>query len=648
MTDNYYRRVCLGGVNTKGFLVPDSEAFNQVKDHNKPAYISVFKYNTEQYKQFQEKKTVSGIDDVVTSSLVWDFDSAQNISAALEDTKSLYNKLTQDGITETSIQVYFSGNKGFTVQVDLGQDITPAQLKAACIDYFGRDLATLDRSIYNASRIIRIPYTKHETGLYKIPLSKETLFNKNSEQIRSLAQDLSNAPEFAYTNEGLPNECWFESLQPKESKSEAPSEFPAKPGNWKACKWQINIGNFTEGQRHQALMVLAATWRGMGYPKDQVYYNCKHALKMQAARTGQEEFSKDELWNNIVDSVFEDNWNGGTYSCKSDPWLQKYCEDLGELGCQGKDDASEGCVEFSKMTEVFSNYAQNFDKNIIKTGIGGLDNNLTLVCSTLNGLLGQPGAGKTSAAIQILRNTSLSNVPSMFFSMDMGLPIVYGKLLQRETGKNLKEIMQLVKNGNSEILSKMETINKDYNNVSFSFQSAVSVSDMKRLIRERQDATGHPIKLVVIDYLETISGPYSEATANTGFIANQLKDLANDLNVCVLLLLQTQKHSTPDISDPLLTMKGVKGSSIIEQACSTITTLWREGYSPDNVNQDKYMSFAVVKNRFGSLWKGDFAWDGKKGIISPLTDHQESELIKFKEEKQEKKALKNGDGFGFL
>lgn len=648
MAENYYRRVCIG-LNTKGDLIHESAVFYVIKDYDKPSYVSLFKYNEEQYRLFEQTNTVSGIKDVVTNSLIWDFDSVNDIPSAQSDASLLITRLCKEGIKPSSIQIYFSGNKGFTIQVDLDEDIKPAELKTICIDYFGKDLDTLDRSIYNASRIIRIPFTKHEKGLYKIPLSFETFRDNNASDILELAKKQENGPELIYTSEPIVD-AWLTMIPPE--KTNIPvipdGSIPERPNNWKACKWNLFQGNFDAGERHQALMVIAATFRGFGYDKDSVYYNCKAALKKQAARTGQEEFAKEELYKNIVDeSIFSNNWNGGTYSCKTDPWLQGYCQKLGEHGCQGKGNEDEGCVEFSTMTEVFNNYAQNFDKNIIKTGINDLDNNLTLVCSTLNGLLGQPGAGKTSAAVQILRATSLSGVPSIFFSMDMGLPIVYGKLLQRETGKSLKEVMQGIKTEDQKIMDLVPKINDEYKNVSFCFQSAVSVADMKRQIKERQDITGCQIKLVVIDYLECIAGPYAEATANTGFIANQLKDLANSMNVCVLLLLQTQKHSTPDISDPLLTMKGVKGSSIIEQSCSTITTLWREGYSPENVANDKYMSFAVVKNRFGSLWKGDFFWNGPKGIISPLTDAQEYELKKFKEEKKEKKAEQNNNNGGF-
>jgi hypothetical protein len=179
-----------------------------------------------------------------------------------------------------------------------------------------------------------------------------------------------------------------------------------------------------------------------------------------------------------------------------------------------------------------------------------------------------------------------------------------------------------------------EKIVAEYGNVGFNFKTGLTVADMKRIVDQRQQARGKRVRFVGIDYLERIQGPYSDATANTGFIANELTDAANTTLACWLILLQTQKHSTPQISDPLTSLKNVKGSSIIEQACSSILSLWREGYSPDTVQDDRYISFANVKNRFGPLWRGDFHWDGVTGHIRSLTTDEYILLRDFKDRKR--------------
>ncbi len=295
-------------------------------------------------------------------------------------------------------------------------------------------------------------------------------------------------------------------------------------------------------------------------------------------------------------------------------------------------------MDLDTLTNQFADYATNFEQNIIKTGITELDQNIMFSTSTLNGLLGQPGSGKTTMALNFLLNTSLNGVPSVFLSLDMGAPIVYAKLVQKATGLSFKKALELYRENPTKAKEISEVIKKEYKNVGFNFKSGLTVGDIKNIIQKQSEATGTRPRLLVIDYLECLAGPYSDATANAALIANQLKDLANEEELSILLLLQTQKHSTPDVSDPLLSMKQIKGSSVLEQACSTVLTIWREGYNPNFIDDDKYVSFAVVKNRFGSLWRGDFSWEPIRGQIRSLTEEERDEFESFKERKRQDRA----------
>jgi KaiC/GvpD/RAD55 family RecA-like ATPase len=629
------------GVADKGKLVPQNEVFDHIEDSEKDYYASAYLYNDEQVVEFKKTGTVRGIKNVVTNRIWFDFDTSEDPSFAQIDAKEAIRRLEKYGIQRNNIEIYFSGNKGFHLVVTLNKFITPEQVYNICVKKFGQDLESLDSAVYDPSRIFRVPGTKHQkSGLYKIPLTYNQLFTLNINQIKNLASSLDNITEDFEWEVAAPKEELFVIEDKKSNKREIIPElldFSKKPNQWKNCKWALLQGNFKEGERHNALMVIAATCRGLGYDKDTTYYMCKSAMKKQAMLTGQEEFNKEELYTNIIEqSVFTDNWEGGQYSCQKPGWLQTYCTSLGEHKCKTETEEPP-VIQVTDMGSLFSSYAQNFEQNIIKTGIPKLDDRAMICASTLNGLLGQPGAGKTSMSLQYLLNTSKNDIHSTFFSLDMGMPIVYAKMVQKLTGYDFKEVLRIFKEDPKLSLKLSEQLKEDYKNVGFNFKSGLTVPDLKRTIVEQQEEKGEKVKLVVIDYLECLAGPYSDQTANTGFIANQLKDLANDLSVAVLLLLQTQKHSTPDVSDPLLSLKGVKGSSLIEQSCSSILTLWREGYNPKTVADDKYISFAIVKNRFGSLWSGDFSWHGVTGDIRELTEEEDENLAEFRARKAQAK-----------
>lgn len=629
-----YIRIC-EGLNDKGTLIPVEE-FDSEFVSDKDFYASLNYYNEKHYEQFLKTGTIKGITDVKTDKLAFDFDS-KDLEESKRDTNILLNRLIEKKIPS---EIYFSGNKGFTVIVNLQNEITPEQHTKLAMDDLGKDLKTFDPSIYNASRILRLPNTRHNvSGLYKIQLTQEQL-KLQSTEIKKLAKNPANiikSPKIKIQEPSIEKEIKMLSI--KKEFDIKNIDWTKKPRHWRDYRWALAQGYFTSGNRHNALCVLAATCRGLGYDKEQTFYLCKAAIKKQAQMTGQEEHSKEELWNNIIEqSIFSDQWQGGQYSPENNAWLKQYCI---ENNFKWDKEDDKPIISLDDMSKSFTTYATNYEQNKIKTGLQSLDKNVTLLASTLVGLLGQPGSGKTSMAMKILKYNSLQGIQSTFFSMDMGLPIIYAKLIQNLKGYSFDTIMDIYKNNPKEATELVSQVKNIYKHVGFNFKSGLNIADMKEVIKKQEDITGNPTKLVVIDYLECISSEVSDPTASGGKIANQLKDLANELNVCVLLLLQTQKHSTPSVSDPLLSMKQVKGSSVLEQAMSVILTVWREGYDPRTIKDDKYVSFACVKNRFGQLWTGDYSWDGRTGETRELNSLELDDLRIFREEKD--KAKKEAD-----
>jgi replicative DNA helicase len=247
----------------------------------------------------------------------------------------------------------------------------------------------------------------------------------------------------------------------------------------------------------------------------------------------------------------------------------------------------------------------------------------------------------TSSSLGILNNNSLNGISSLFFSLDMGAPLVYQRLIQKHLGYSDKKIYNIYQNNNTKEIELIEkTIADNYKNVKFCFRSGFSIEDIRNSIIKYQDTTGEKVRLVVVDYLECISGPFSDATANSGYVAQALKDIANDLELAIIILLQPQK-AAGDPSEELMSYRNIKGSSQIEQCLSVIFTLWRPGFNPKNPDEDKYASIAVVKNRMGPLAKFDFLWEGLTGDLEELDEYQKEELKELVERKRKEKLAKD-------
>lgn len=628
------------GLRSKPNLIPiDTDYEAQIEDNTKDWYVSLYKYNEDHKRILDEKGTLSGIKDVVTDTLYFDFDNEKNIDSAKKEATELAVALIEDGFDEEDIQAYFSGMKGFGLEVKLDSDIPVDHLKGILEHYKTKgQYKTLDTVVSDPQRIIRVPNTKHnKSGLYKIPIDLWEMDELSIDEIKELAKEPRQytGDVVKSTLPSILKNVYIEVPKEKIMSNFDKPDLKDKPRHWKPYKWALLQGYFQSGERHQALMVIAASCRALGYDKDTTYYMCKGALKRSIERYGQGGTDKKELFNNIIEeSIFSDRWNGGAYSPKTNPWLFEYCK---RMDIKIEDEEEKPCIEVTDMGANFEKYAKEFDKNLIKVGLPTFDKHATFLTSTHNGILGAPGSGKSQFSLNFLKHASKENINSVFLSLDMGSPLVYGTLIRGVLGCPFREAMNIYRNDKKKASEVDAKIKEQYKNVGFNFRAGLTVPDIKDIVKEQEQRTGQKVKILITDYLECLASPYADATASQGYITNQMKDLANELELCSLLLLQTQKHSTGDISDPLLSMRQIKGSSIIEQSMSTIVTLWREGYNPKTVDKDRFISFAIVKNRFGSLWTGDFGWDGPKGHIYEISEEEREHLSMLRSDKAEAK-----------
>lgn len=618
---------------TKYKLIPSTEdVWNHITTNDKDWYVSLFKYNQEQYNKWKESGTVAGMTGLTSQTLFFDFDDAKNLEQAKEDATELVTRLVNAGIALDNIQIAYSGMKGFSVSLDITDTLTQEEFKSITFA-LAEDLKSFDRVVNDNQRIVRVVGTKHnKSGLYKIPLTIEQLSLPISE-IKALASSLDNVDTEvmqSWTEVVLPKtildlKTYKKTEKPKVTTEIIDSEinFAAKPKWLSEAKYALQMGYFGEGERNNAFMILASTYKAQGFPLEVTYRMLKGVAEIQAKRNNQEQFDSEELWEKIAKVVYSPTWRGATYSYQNTPLLQ---EVTARLGLKVENSAESSFVTLDSVTGTFRKFAEQIDKNTIKLGIPSIDNNVRVTTSMLVGLLAAPSAGKTSISLSVLNTASRNNVKAGFFSLDMGAPLVYQRLIQKHTGVSGKKIFEMYKNKDKGTLEFEKVLSEQYKNVSFCFKSGITPENVRQFIQEEnQKNPENPMKLLVVDYLECIQGPYSDATANTALIAQQLKDIANDLEMCIILLLQPQKHAG-DPSSELLNYRQIKGSSAIEQAASVIFTLWRPGFSPKNPGEDRYASIAVVKNRMGSLGTYEFNWNGLTGELSELDEAELEEL----------------------
>jgi len=651
-----YKRISVG-LNNYSLYPEDYNVFDLVKlGPDKDYYDSLYFYKKEHYDQFKKTKSLSGIRDVLSNRLVFDFDSKNNIEEARVDTITLVTRLLKDyGLNQDDFRIFFSGSKGFHVELKVNSDLERSEVENIVYGV-GEGLDTLDKKITDQQRLIRVPLTKHQkTKLYKTPLDLGMLTDWSLEDIKEEAKSIVKQDhEYlgSWKSVDIPLNMMALKDIKKESlvvvddnfKFEDRLELSRKPKWMSSAKFALQEGFFKGGERNNAFMILAATYKSHGFPDKIAWRMLKGVAEIQAKRNDVEEFSEKELWNNIIKAVYNPNWMGGTYSEKETELLKVTSE---RFNLQDDNESSRDLYNINQSISRFKVFAESFSKNRIKLGLDTLDDKVVITTGMCFGILGSPGAGKTTFANAFMKKTSMNNERVLFECLDMSENFQIARLVQNYVDFTFEEILSAIESGDitDDLSEAFDKVAEDFKNLSINYRSGTTIDDIENDIKTHAKIYGDYPRLVVVDYLEKVRGPYTDATANSGYIASRLSDLAREYNVCLLVLLQPQK-SAGDASQELLSMRKVKGASVIEQDLRLILTMWRPGFSPKDPSNDKYASIAVVKNNMGATCKLDFMWDGLSGSLKDMSKEDKYNFDHFIKEKEEEKEKEDGNLFG--
>jgi len=627
------------GVNSLGEFVEKNE-WNKDFTSDDDYYISTYYYENDALEYFKNKRSLKGFKNVKTDTIWFDFDDEKNLDKAKLETKEVVNRLKNNGVKEDSIDVYFSGGKGFSLQFKTNKMLNRTQVEHLALNVFGKDLETLDQSMYDENQIFRVPNTRHpKTKLYKVQLTLDQL-DLSINDIKKYAEGVKPLTEkkISDLNEDL---LKMETTEVSDTILDNMNfDMSKRPMHWKDYKWALlNAHMVKDNERHHALMVIAATCKGLGYDQPLTKAMCLTFDEKFQKSTGKGPVQ--DLDDNILPSVFDDTWNGGQWSFKNNKWLQEYCKRIGLIVNTTTDELT---VEINDVFSLFKDYAKNIDNLTIKTGIQSLDKKLRMTIGMLVGIVAAPGTGKTSVAIQILNTMSKRNEQSIFFSYDMYHSLVIQKLIQKHFKDQPDYIFEQFKNGNAEYEQKVLTkLKSEYKNVEFCFETGQTPEDIERTIKHAREKTNKDVRLVVVDYSELVLTNFSDSTQSSAYSIQKLREIANKYNCCVIVLLQPNKMSgTP--ADEIKSYRAAKGSSAIEQAMSVMLGISRPGYNPRTPEDDKFLVINCLKNRMGSLFNIELSWNGLSGEVRELTD-EERRLLKEIEERKNAEKEDKGDNW---
>lgn len=226
-------------------------------------------------------------------------------------------------------------------------------------------------------------------------------------------------------------------------------------------------------------------------------------------------------------------------------------------------------------------------------------------------IAGRPSVGKTALALNFLRNAAIS-VPVGIFSLEMGK----NQLMRRMLCAESRVYLDKLNNGKMTIdeLNAVVMANDRLNKMKIFIDDTGGMDIYELRSKARRMVSKHGVKLIIIDYLQLMSG---EANKNQNreqeisSISRKLKALAKELRVPVIALSQMSRDIEKRKGEPMLS--DLRESGAIEQDADMVIFGFRDDYQQitgEDIGEISNAAYLKIsKNRNGALDKLAFKTD---------------------------------------
>lgn len=252
----------------------------------------------------------------------------------------------------------------------------------------------------------------------------------------------------------------------------------------------------------------------------------------------------------------------------------------------------------------------------IPSGIGELDRMITgLNKSDLIILGARPGMGKTSFALNIVRNVAVNTGRTVcFFSLEMTRDQLAQRMLSSEAGIKSEKLRtgELDEDEWTRLAQAGDALSKA--DIYFDETSSITVPEMKAKLRRMKK-----VDLVVIDYLGLMHSArqIDNRVQEISEITRNLKIMAKELKVPVIACAQLSRGTEAKGKSHKPALSDLRDSGSIEQDADIVLFLYRDAYYDSEKADDEDLSdqtkseCIVAKNRHGEIGTIPLHWDGQ-------------------------------------
>ncbi len=260
----------------------------------------------------------------------------------------------------------------------------------------------------------------------------------------------------------------------------------------------------------------------------------------------------------------------------------------------------------------------------VATGFNDLDSKLGgLQKSDLVILAARPSMGKTSLALDVIRNVAMNEKKSVaIFSLEMSKDQLVDRILAAEADVDLWK-MRTGKLNDLGPDNDFERIGHALGRLSEAkifIDDSGSLNIMELRTKARRLQSEHDLDLIVVDYLQLMQGRSTEnRVQEVSEISRSLKILAKELNVPVLALSQLSRAVEQRGGDKKPQLSDLRESGSIEQDADVVMFIYRdEMYTGKESKKPHIAEILIRKHRNGPTGDVELFFDGEKTSFKNL------------------------------
>jgi len=240
----------------------------------------------------------------------------------------------------------------------------------------------------------------------------------------------------------------------------------------------------------------------------------------------------------------------------------------------------------------------------ISTGFTDLDQMISgLQPSDLIIIAARPSMGKTALSLNIARHVAKKK-PVAFFSLEMSKDQIVQRLLSTEAMVELQKIRtgKLEKDDWAKLVGAMSNLS-----IPIFVDDSPTLTSMEIRARARRLAQKHDVGLVVVDYLQLVTGYGESRQQQITEISRSLKALARELECPVMALSQLSRAvEQRPVKRPILA--DLRESGAIEQDADLVIFIYRDEYYNEDSDKEGIAEIIIAKQRNGPTGKVELAF----------------------------------------